>query len=163
MGSTKLVKISKSHIRSSFNLISYNRSSWIIPNVRESWEVVHWKCEHYIDVIMTTMASQITSLTIVYSIAYSDADQRKHQSSNNSPGYLLIYPPQIATIMKPISFSSKYSYVSHTKSLGESREWNMVFRGNIWYRLKAFKKNERISSFLVRQSLFYSFILNKSI
>ena len=30
---------------------------------------------------MTTMASQITSLTIVYSIVYSDADQRKHQSS----------------------------------------------------------------------------------
>ena len=36
---------------------------------------------HYNDVIMTTMASQITSLAIVYSIVYSDADQRKHQSS----------------------------------------------------------------------------------
>ena len=36
---------------------------------------------HYIDVMMTTMASQITSLTVVYSIVYSDADQRKHQSS----------------------------------------------------------------------------------
>ena len=36
---------------------------------------------HYNDVIMTTMASQITSLTVVYSIVYSDADQRKHQSS----------------------------------------------------------------------------------
>ena len=32
---------------------------------------------HYIGVIMTTMASQITSLTVVYSIVYSDADQRK--------------------------------------------------------------------------------------
>ena len=30
---------------------------------------------------MSTMASQITSLTIVYSSIYSDADQRKHQSS----------------------------------------------------------------------------------
>ena len=30
---------------------------------------------------MTTIASQNTSLTIVYSIVYSDADQRKHQSS----------------------------------------------------------------------------------
>ena len=29
---------------------------------------------------MTTMASQITSLTVVYSNVYSDADQRKHQS-----------------------------------------------------------------------------------
>ena len=30
---------------------------------------------------MDTMASQITSLTIVYSTVYSGADQRKHQSS----------------------------------------------------------------------------------
>ena len=36
---------------------------------------------HYSDVIMTTMVSQFTSLTVVYSIVYSDADQRKHQSS----------------------------------------------------------------------------------
>ena len=36
---------------------------------------------HYSDVIMTTMTSQITSLTAVYSIVYSDADHRKHQSS----------------------------------------------------------------------------------
>ena len=33
------------------------------------------------DVIMGAIASQITSLTIVYSTVYSDADQRKHQSS----------------------------------------------------------------------------------
>ena len=36
---------------------------------------------HYNDVIMGTIASQITRLTIVYSTDYSDADQRKHQSS----------------------------------------------------------------------------------
>ena len=30
---------------------------------------------------MSTMASQITSRTVVYSSVYSDADQRKHQSS----------------------------------------------------------------------------------
>ena len=35
----------------------------------------------YSDVIMGVIASQITSLTIVYSTVYSDADQRKHQSS----------------------------------------------------------------------------------
>ena len=35
---------------------------------------------HDNDVIMGTIASQITSLTIVYSTVYSDADQRKHQS-----------------------------------------------------------------------------------
>ena len=36
---------------------------------------------HYIDVIMITMASQITSLTVVYSTVCSGVDQRKHQSS----------------------------------------------------------------------------------
>ena len=36
---------------------------------------------HYNDVIMGAMASQITSLIIVYSTVYSNADQRKHQSS----------------------------------------------------------------------------------
>ena len=38
---------------------------------------------HYSDVIMSVMASQITSLTIVYSTVYSGADQRKHQSSTS--------------------------------------------------------------------------------
>ena len=41
----------------------------------------HCNDSHYGDVIMGAIASQITSLTIVYSIVYSDADQRKHQSS----------------------------------------------------------------------------------
>ena len=36
---------------------------------------------HYTDVIMSVMASQITSLTIVYSTVYSGADQRKYHSS----------------------------------------------------------------------------------
>ena len=36
---------------------------------------------HYPDVIMGAMASQITSLMIVYSSVHSGADQRKHQSS----------------------------------------------------------------------------------
>ena len=35
----------------------------------------------YGDVIMSTIASQFTSLAIVSSTVYSDADQRKHQSS----------------------------------------------------------------------------------
>ena len=35
--------------------------------------------EHYSGIIMGAMASQITSLTNVYSTAYSGTDQRKHQ------------------------------------------------------------------------------------
>ena len=37
--------------------------------------------KHYDDVIMTMLASQITSLMVVYSIVYSGVNQRKHQSS----------------------------------------------------------------------------------
>ena len=36
---------------------------------------------HYGDVIVSAIASQITSLTIVYPTVYSGADQRKHQNS----------------------------------------------------------------------------------
>ena len=46
-----------------------------LGGVKEYWG------RHYIDVIMTTMASQITSLAVVYPTVYSDADHRKHQSS----------------------------------------------------------------------------------
>ena len=46
-----------------------------------SYIVRLFQCSHYCDVIMGMAASQITSLTIVYSTVYSEADQRKHQSS----------------------------------------------------------------------------------
>ena len=55
------------------NLISQYNSSPAPPAA--------YMCHHCNDVIMTTMASQITSLTVIYSTVYSDADQRKHQSS----------------------------------------------------------------------------------
>ena len=53
----------------------------------QSNAVSHWldanlaSATHYSDAIMGVMTSLITSLTIVYSTVYSDADQRKHQSS----------------------------------------------------------------------------------
>ena len=40
-----------------------------------------WRIQHYDDVIMTMLASQITSLMVVYSIVYLGVNQRKHQSS----------------------------------------------------------------------------------
>ena len=41
----------------------------------------HCNPSHYDDVTMDAIASQITSLTIVYSTVYSGADQSRHQSS----------------------------------------------------------------------------------
>ena len=49
-------------------------SSWMLQQMYSS-------NNHYNDVIMGAMVSQITSLTIVYSTVYSGADQSKHQSS----------------------------------------------------------------------------------
>ena len=40
-----------------------------------------WVQSSYYSVIMSAMASQVTSLTIVYPNVYSGTDQRKHQSS----------------------------------------------------------------------------------
>ena len=40
---------------------------------------------HYNDVIMRAMASQITSLAIVYSTASSSTDERKHQAPRHWP------------------------------------------------------------------------------
>ena len=68
------------------SLNALNRS-WHVVCLREAtWRrckhcsQYHQSFVHYSDVIMSTMASQITSLTIVYSTVYSSANQRKHQS-----------------------------------------------------------------------------------
>ena len=45
--------------------------------------ICHWHSVHYNEIIMSAMASQITSLTTVYSTIYSCADQRKHQRSSS--------------------------------------------------------------------------------
>ena len=52
-------------------MIGYNICSCYITNY----------VEQYNDVVMGSIASQITSPTIVYSAVYSGADQRKDQSS----------------------------------------------------------------------------------
>ena len=63
--------------------------TWWLKSLNIGWSLSRSKANdcgcfvliHYDDVRMGAIASQITSLTIVYSIVYSDADQRKHQSS----------------------------------------------------------------------------------
>ena len=71
--------------------------SWILQQLMTLWKQnktgstfiectvigVRQSPRHYNDVIMTTIAYQITSLTVVYSTVYSDANQRKHQSSTS--------------------------------------------------------------------------------
>ena len=57
--------------------------SLTMPRYSTAHQSQMWKTakkNHYRDVIMSAMASQISSLTRVYSIVYSGADQRKHKS-----------------------------------------------------------------------------------
>ena len=56
---------------------------WFQLPTQTTWKL-HIIGTHYNDVIMGMIASEITSLTSVYSTVYSDADQRKHQSSASS-------------------------------------------------------------------------------
>ena len=63
---------------SNANALGLRHSCTNTSRVYPAWMSVR---VHHNDVIMSTMASKITSLTIVYSSVYSGADKRKHQSS----------------------------------------------------------------------------------
>ena len=55
--------------------------SWTYRNKSSNLLNINVNINHHNDVIMTTISPQLTSLMVVYSTVYSDADQRKHQSS----------------------------------------------------------------------------------
>ena len=80
--------ITKNNVFSTIHI--WQAKIWLCT--RGVWHIgeVHWgflkRCPtvddiHYNDVIMSTMASQITSVSIVYSTVCSDPDQRKCQNS----------------------------------------------------------------------------------
>ena len=71
-----LIKISQNYVPNSMN-----NNSWIQQWFHPVDAKLLLEQLHYNYVIMTKIASQITSLAVVYSTVYSDADQRKHQSS----------------------------------------------------------------------------------
>ena len=77
---------------------------------------------HYNDVKMGAIASQITSLTIVYSIVYSD--QRKHQSSASlaSASRTGEFPAQMASNAENVSISWRH----RGPGRGESARWGVT-------------------------------------
>ena len=77
-----IVHIFQNYITGTWAITRLSQYIWItLQNVRIT--SIHKNFDHYDDVMMESMASQITSLTIVYSTVYSGADQRKHQSSTS--------------------------------------------------------------------------------
>ena len=77
----KLLLLQKVLCTTIFNRQSLDSFSLQVNILLVNVVIRHFIAQHCDDVIMTTMASQITSLTIVYSIVYSGVNQRKHQSS----------------------------------------------------------------------------------
>ena len=75
---------------------------------------------HYDDVIMTMLASQITSLTVVYSILYSGVNQRKHQSSAS-----LAFVREIHR--GPVNFPHKWSVTRKMFPFDDVIMWNQFF------------------------------------
>ena len=65
-------------------------STWSML-IRTMGDIVWVTLVHYKDVTMSAMASQITSLTIVYSTVYWGADQRKQQCPASLVFVLAIY------------------------------------------------------------------------
>ena len=63
--------------------ISYKTYWWLFLHTWYLQQQTYYDMRgiHYCDAIMGTVASQITSLMIVYTTVYSDANQSKHQSS----------------------------------------------------------------------------------
>ena len=82
---------------------------------------------------MGVMTSQITSLTIVYSIVYSGADQRKHQSSA-SLAFLREFPAQMANNAENVSIWWRHhgneQYVCDLMtSVYDNIEWTILSLG----------------------------------
>ena len=82
---------------------------------------------HYTDVIMSTMASQVTSLTIVYSTVYWAADQRKHQSSASLAFVRGIHRSPVNSLHKrPVTckmFADEWRRISHECFRGFDVSW----------------------------------------
>ena len=93
---------------------------------------------HYADVIMDTMAPQITSLTIVYITVYSGVDQRKHQSSVSLAFVRGIHqgpvnsPHKRPVTRKMFPFDDVIMNDSHLNLLFKETTWELLQIPAIW-------------------------------
>ena len=102
---------------------------------RRSYAAVHPKSyapEHYGDVIMSAMASQITSLTILCSAVYSGVDRRKHQSSASLAFVRGIHQSLVNSLhkgpvtRKMLSFDGVIQFYPHPSRLLRWRQGNLM-------------------------------------
>ena len=99
--------------------------------------VTYQNREHYTDVKMVTIASQITSLTIVYSAIYSDADQRKYQNSASLAFVWGIHrrpvnsPHKWPVTRKMLPFDDVIMFISIYKSNDNGKTNHAMLRNNV--------------------------------
>ena len=75
---------------------------------------------------MSTMASQIYSLTIIYLSVYSGLDQRKHQWSAALAfvrGMTGKFPAQRASNAENVSIRSRHHEIGRDKTKGQNEAW----------------------------------------
>ena len=94
---------------------------------------------HYDDVIMDSIASQITSLTIVYPTVHSDADQSKHQSSASLAFVWEIH-------RWPVNFPHKWPVTRKMFPFDDVIMWlEQITHGNmgiVWYVIPPWASNQ---------------------
>ena len=107
---------------------------------------------HYGDVIMGAITSQITSLANVYSAVYSDADQRKHQSSAslafvwgihrgpvNSPHKwqvtrkMFLFDDVIMYILSPSGYKPEFVRSLYNRNLTKHHTLLKIFKGTVMF------------------------------
>ena len=142
-------------------VISHHYTDWDVTIMQHTYRLTSiYSFNHYGDVIMGAIASQITSLTILYSTVYSDADQRKHQSSlsltfvwgiHRGPVNSLhkwpvtrkifpfddvIMPERCGSNFASMFFNSVYQLISwaHVKLLLGECLRTPLMRGQYWFR-----------------------------
>ena len=90
---------------------------------------------------MSTMASQITSLTVVYWTVYSDADQRKHQSSASLAFVWGIH---------------RNRWISRTKGQLRGKCFHLMTSSCVWFHMAWLQ----LLMLVLTGSLFYSYSLS---
>ena len=91
----------------------------------------------YTDVIMSAMASKITSITVVYSIVYSGADQRQRQSSASLAFVRGIHrwpvnsPYKGPAMRKKIPFDDVIMLCDENPQTDARKEWPQILQNEI--------------------------------
>ena len=114
--------------------------NWNNDETRARWRRVPANF-HYNDVMMSAVASLITSLTVVYSSVYSGANQRKHQSSASLAfmrgihRWPVNYPHKGPVVRKMFSFDDVIMLTANIKASCVMHDINYGLRHNSFFQI----------------------------